>query len=251
MSTNKLFRASKKRDEHCLVIYLNKDKSDVEAIGDNIWIKAAVENEDLFAHLNAALITAADDREPLQALGHKKFPKKYPKLFACPGSKKWKGVRIRSQLSQYLSFHGFGHNMPRRNGQDDPPMGWPTLVDWTQFKGPSKGCSFSLCTEIIMQLIEAQELNPIDWYLKPEEGDMSEDESGTNDETDVEEEVSTSTKKNKVVAVSTNVVEHITKVQELEERNNSVFKRRRRNIEELQAGLDALEDGELSENDAV
>ena len=130
-------------------------------------------------------------------------------------------------------------------------MGWPTLVDWTQFKGPSKGCSFSLCTEIIMQLMEAQELNPMEWYLKPEEGDKSEDESGTNDETDVEEEVSTSTKKKKVVAVSRNVVECITKVQELEERNNSVFKRRRRNIEELQAGLDALEDGELSENDAV
>jgi hypothetical protein len=37
--------------------------------------------------------------------------------------------------------------------------------------------------------MEAQELNPIDWYLEPEEGDRSEDDSGTNDETDVEEEV--------------------------------------------------------------
>ena len=110
MSTNKLFRASKdfvkKSDDHCLVLYLKH--------GDNIWLNAAMENQDLFARLNAALVTAADDREPLQALQHEKFPKKYPKLFACPGSKKWKGVRIRSQLSQYLSFHGFGHNMPRR-----------------------------------------------------------------------------------------------------------------------------------------
>ena len=73
----------------------------------------------------------------------------------------------------------------------------------------------------------------------------------TNDENDVEEEVSTSTKKKKLVEDSRNVVERITKVQELEERNNAVFKRRRRNMEELQAGLDALEDGELSENDAV
>ena len=54
-----------------------------------------------------------------------------------------------------------------------------------------------------------------------------------------------------MVAVSRNVVEPFTKVQDLEERNNSVFKRRRRNIEELQAGLDALEDGQFSENDAV
>ena len=41
--TNKLFRASKdfvkKSDDHCLVIYLNKDKSAVEAVGDNIWLK--------------------------------------------------------------------------------------------------------------------------------------------------------------------------------------------------------------------
>jgi hypothetical protein len=102
MSTNKRFRATKdfvnRSDEHCLV--LNKDKSAVE---DNIWIKAAMENEDLFASLNAALVTAADDREPLQALQHEKFPKKYPKLVSYPGSKKWKGVRTRSQLSQYLS----------------------------------------------------------------------------------------------------------------------------------------------------
>ena len=54
-----------------------------------------------------------------------------------------------------------------------------------------------------------------------------------------------------MVAVSRNVVEPITKVQDLEERNSSVFKRGRRNIKELQSGLDALEDGQLSENDAV
>ena len=70
--TNKLFRASKdfvkKSDDHCLVLYLNKDRSAVEAVGDNIWVKAAMENEDLFARLNAALLNACDDREPLQAL---------------------------------------------------------------------------------------------------------------------------------------------------------------------------------------
>ena len=103
MSTNKLFRASKdfvkQSDEHCLVLYLNNSAV------DNIWIKAAMENEDLFAHLNAALVTAANDKEPLEALQHEKSPKKYPKLFACPGSKKWKGVTIRSQLCKYISFH--------------------------------------------------------------------------------------------------------------------------------------------------
>jgi hypothetical protein len=102
------------------------------------------------------LVTAVDDREPLQAHQHEKSPKNYPKLFAYPGPKKWKGVRTRSRLSQYLNHYA---------------------VDG----------------------MEAQELNPMDWYLKPVEGTMSEDESGTNDETDVEEEASTRTKKKKVV----------------------------------------------------
>ena len=49
MSTNKDF--VKQSDEHCLVLYLNKVKSAV----DNMWIKAAMENKDMFARLNAAL----------------------------------------------------------------------------------------------------------------------------------------------------------------------------------------------------
>ena len=61
MSTNKLFRASKdfvkQSDEHCLVLYLNNSAV------DNIWIKADMENEDLFAHLNAALVVTTSDRE--------------------------------------------------------------------------------------------------------------------------------------------------------------------------------------------
>ena len=61
MSTNKLFRASKdfvkQSYEHCIVLYLNNSAV------DNIWIRAAMEKEDLFAHLNAALIVTTSDRE--------------------------------------------------------------------------------------------------------------------------------------------------------------------------------------------
>ena len=61
MSTNKLFRASKdfvkQSDEHCLVVYLNNSAV------DNIWIKADMENEDLFAHLNDALVVTTSDME--------------------------------------------------------------------------------------------------------------------------------------------------------------------------------------------
>ena len=80
---------------------------------------------------------------------HDIFPKKFPILFACPGSKQWKRVKIRSQISKYLKFYGFGHNMSKRCGEQGPPVGLPVLVEWGSFKGPSKGCSLNLCTEII------------------------------------------------------------------------------------------------------
>ena len=58
--------------------------------------------------------------------------------------------------------------MPKMYGQDDPPVGWPIVGDWGKFKRPFKGCSLPHCTEIIMQLMEAQELNPMEWYLNPD-----------------------------------------------------------------------------------
>ena len=249
MSKNKLLAASKgvvqKKNEHCLVLTLSQDRTNVEASGDNVWIKAALENPDLFAKLKDALVTAAENLEPEQKLLHERFPKTYPKLFACPGTKKWKGVKILSQLSNYLAFHGYGHNMPMRYGENEPPFGWPTLVDWATFKGPSKNCSFTLCTEIIMQLLEAKGLNPMDYYIKTEgyDSDLSSD---TDDDEGEDEEHQT--RKRKVVAISNNVVETIANVQELEERNGPAFKRRRKNIEELEEGLKALEDGEISED---
>ena len=56
-----------------------------------------------------------------------------------------------------------------------------------------------------MQLMEAQELNHMVCYPNPEEGEKSENERDTNDETDIVAGVSTST-----------VLEGIANVQELE-----------------------------------
>ena len=85
----------------------------------------------------------------------------------------------------------------------------------------------------------------MDYYIKTEgyDSDLSSD---TDDDEGEDEEHQT--RKRKVVAISNNVVETIANVQELEERNGPAFKRRRKNIEELEEGLKALEDGEIYED---
>ena len=255
MSRKKLFAASKAfvktRNEHCIVLTLSQDKTTLEASGDEVWIKAALERPDVFEKLRDALCTAAEQIESGGELQHVKFPKTYPKLFACPGTKKWKGVQIRSQLSKYLAFHGYGHNMPMRYGEDEPPVGWPVLVDWSKFRGPSKSCSMALCTEIIMQLMEVQGLKPMEHYIRTEntESDDSDDEEDISENEANGEEVEAHGNKRKEQMISKNVVETIAHVQEMEERHGSAFKRRRRNIEELKEGLKTLEEGELLEDD--
>ena len=111
-------------------------------------------------------------------------PKMFLRLFALPGSKEWKGVQIRAQLCKYMRFYGFGHNRTRRYGEGEPPLGWPVLVEWAKFKGPSKGYSLVLCSEIIFQLLEAQEINPMEYgpeYCKEEIIDFSDEEDDTNE----------------------------------------------------------------------
>ena len=250
MSRNKLDAASKnfvkKKNEHCIVLTLSPDQSTIEASGDSVWLKAALENPEVGNLLRDALVNAAEAADPDVVLQHEKYPKKYSRLFACPGSKRWKGVQIRSQLSKYLAFHGFGHNMPSRYGEDDPPEGWPVLVDWSKFKGPSKGCSLAMCTEIILQLMEAQGLNPMDWSAGTDDipDDDSDMESDVTDEEGLE-----NPNKRKRQMVSNSVVEKIAHIQQQEERHGSVFERRRRNMEEIRSALAAMEDGEIIEED--
>ena len=248
MSKNKLFIASKRfvnqRNEHCLILTLNQDGSNIEASGDEGWISAALENPEVFEALKASLVNTANNAERAGTLQHSMFPKTYTKLFACPGTKKWKGVQIRAQLSKYLAFHGYGHNMPMRYGEDEPPIGWPVLVDWVRFKGPSKSCSFALCTEIILQLMEAQGLNPLDHYNKPENYESSEDEEDASEDDATDEEGQGNLIK-RTETISTNVVKIIAHLQEIEERQGEAYNRRKSNIAELKEGLKALEEGEL------
>ena len=143
-----------------MVLTLNKDGTSLEGAGDDTWVSVLREKPELLQSLTTALIEAADLRYFEDALVPAVFPKKLPRLFAVPGSKQWKGIKVRSQLSTYLGFFGYGHNMAKRYWEGDPPHGWPVQVVWSTFKGPSKSCTLTLCTEIICQLLEAQEIIP-------------------------------------------------------------------------------------------
>ena len=134
MNKSKLTSTAKsfvrKNNEHCLVLSLSKDMTSLEGAGDNVWVDILRAKPELFKSITDALVEAAETRDFENQLEPESFPTRFPRLFAVPGSKQWKGVRIRSQLSTYLAFYGFGHNMGKRYGEGEPPVGWPVQVDW-------------------------------------------------------------------------------------------------------------------------
>ena len=260
MSKSQVVKASKafvlKKQENCIVLTLSEDNTSLEGCGDEAWVRAMENNPGLFGELKEVLVAAALDVEPDTRLMHETFPKKFPRLFACPGSKQWKGIKIRSQLSKYLELCGFGHNKPKRNGEQEPPVGWTILVEWGSFKGPSKGCSLNLCTEIIKQLLEAQDLDPMDHFRKEgDHGDHEEEELDIDAEEspdDVEPQPGPS-KKRKVGSqptTSKTVVDAIARAQQEEDGNNLALVERRRNMDNIKAGLGLIvEEGEITDSD--
>lgn len=236
----------KKTGEHCILLTFNKNGTSLEGVGDDAWVNALGNNPELLEGLTNALVEAEELRDEEKALEPATFPKNLPRLFATPGSKLWKGVKIRSELSTYLGLHGFGHNMARRYGEGHPPQGWPVQVDWSNFKGPSKGCSLTLCTEIICQLLEAQGINPANHG--PMEDDAAEESIEEDDYTD-DEPIEPSNKSNEgdegneggnTSKRKRNINELLDR-QAREERNLSAYERRRQNMKDIDDGLRALE----------
>ena len=127
----------------------------------------------------------------------------------------------------------------KRYGTGIPPPGWPVLVDWRRFKGPSLSCSLPLCSELIFQLLEAQEVDPLHHGPHDDPEELL----------DVEDDVTPVRKRRRAttVEVTEDVRNTIAQRQENEESNLPVFERRRRNIENIEEGLKSLEDGEISD----
>ena len=105
MFKNKLLSSSKtfvnKTNEHCLVLTLDDSRTGLEGAGDDVWVNAMEENKELFEKVRKALKDAAEDLDPAKDLLHEHFPKNFP-MFGKPGTKTWKGVQIRSQISCVL-----------------------------------------------------------------------------------------------------------------------------------------------------
>lgn len=279
MNSSKLVSAAetlvRDSNEHCLVITISNDR--LQCVGDSSWVRKIKENPELWEMLSTTLATSDDDSLPLVP---KVFPEKLPNLFETPGSELWKGSKIRSQLSTYLAFLGFGHKEKKRYGQGNPPEGWPTCVNWSEFKGPSKGCSLALCTEIICQLLEYQGIDPKAHGPVVDENNPVVDEIAETvehiEEVDVEniEEVEVEDNEAEVIAKqdenkgrkrrkekeeTESTTKRKKKINEMlarqawEEKNVPAFQRRRQNMEELAKKLQEvketmeIEDGELIE----
>ena len=138
--------------------------------------------------------------------------------------------------------------MGKKYGKGDPPLGWPVLVDWSKFKGPSKNCSLALCSEVIFSLIEGQDLLHMNHGPLEEVEDTEVEETDTEvEETGSEVEHTNAEKSDKVnprKRTRNNIAEIIAERQNREERNLSAYKRRKKNISEFKAVWEALEDSD-------
>ena len=61
----------------------------------------------------------------------------------------WQNIdKIRQQLITYLQCLGFGQGL-KPFGKGAPSEGWPSDLDWTDFKGPKRFCDIKKGTIVI------------------------------------------------------------------------------------------------------
>ena len=149
MSKEKVFAATeaylRNKNENIIVFTLDDEQLQLEGFEDAVWVKTLQDNPDVMDKLQEVFVNAAT--EDGTKLVKDRFPRLLPKLFA------WKGVEIKKHLTRYFDFYGNGHNKSKKYGEGQPPPGWPVVLDWSGFKGPSKGYSFAMCTQVIEHML--------------------------------------------------------------------------------------------------
>lgn len=249
MSKEKVFAATeaylRNKNENIIVFTLDDEKLKLEGFGDDVWVKTLQDNPDLMDKLQEVFANAANAANDGTKLVKDRFPRLLPKLFACPGSKAWKGVDIRKQLTRYLDFFGYGHNKSKKYGEGQPPPGWPVVLDWSGFKGPSKGYSFAMCTQVIEHMLLHQGLDPLVHFIDKIEEDNDDDETK---EKEFEDVPGPSKKRKRVEKTNTkqSIVNMIKTIQDREDQENAVLARQRANKRALQI---FMEEGELEDSD--
>ena len=145
--------------EHNIFINYNKTNNSIEVSGDHISLEVFRKRG---IELEKALITAYLSKPSTTILQFTKYPACFPRLFAHPKTKEFKNItKLRSQASLMFATLGFGRNTARRYGEGEAPKGFPVLYPWHVFKGPVRSGTIPMLTEIILQMLEAQNINPM------------------------------------------------------------------------------------------
>ena len=96
-----------------------------------------------------------------------------------------------------------------------------------------------MCSELIFQLLEAQELDPLHHGHHDDQEELLDND---DDATPVRKRKRASS----TIEITENVRNSITRRKEIEERNLPAFEKRGRNMEDIE-GITSLDDGEISE----
>ena len=80
-------------------------------------------------------------------------------LFSKKFCSDWQNIdKIRQQLTTYLQCLGFGKGL-KLFGKGAPPKGWPSDLDWTEFKGPKRSSYIKKCNIVIKSILEGKGIN--------------------------------------------------------------------------------------------
>ena len=185
------------KSKHILAFYVDEKTGEIKAIGDDCWLTNQI-NAGLFQR-NLQLLENSRSSENLEIM---MLPKpKFGRLFACPGTKSWKGaLKIRKTASDMFKILGFGVNMSKKYGQGEPPNGF--IGEWSTFEGPSKSCTVEQCTNMIIGLLDGEGIRYQDHHdgLQPEEGDPREEDSDEiNDDEENESDLNESFERGRYV----------------------------------------------------
>ena len=116
------------------------DNVSLKTFGDSSSVKIVGGNQNIQDLVGEALKKSKRLEEGKQDDDSEVFAASIVKLVAPPHSLKWKGVaQVRAQCSQFLQLYGYGLKDRKLNyGQGICPPGWPSPLDWSNFRGPGK-----------------------------------------------------------------------------------------------------------------
>jgi hypothetical protein len=140
----------------------------VHASGTDDLVTGLIGDEELFSKVKTCIRSKVTEQPVGYATTHELA---YAPLPCSPFSADWKeqgnGI-IRGVLSAMLVTAGYGRGKgDRKLGVGPAPVGWPTGIDWAEFKGSTRsGLKVAAVTDIIVSMFQAAGLSP-ETHVKP------------------------------------------------------------------------------------